>query len=117
MIGHAGLALALALVLAAPLRAQSMWCLLDGVMLTTKEATAQLDYLGDGTFEFTPKTPEIGFGFQRSTLKTAGGPIPVFLDEKPCTAFSVTWPVTVELAVRSADGPRIYSGCCRWAAP
>ena len=105
----------LALMLSmAPVQAQSLLCLMDGAMMVAEGEQAQFDYFGGGTFDLSAPIPSAGFGAETLYLSTATDRVPVILQERQCLKLQATLPVTVEVIVRSADGPFTFSGCCLW---
>lgn len=84
-----------------------------GFMLVITDATARLDYLGDGVFEVTPPLPDPLPDFSSHALTTAGGDLPVFIERRACETFGITLPFAVELGIPAFAGRRPAMGCCR----
>ena len=93
--------------------ATSLQCIgtAPGFMAELTGDQARFDYLGDGTFPFTPAL-DPGAVYARHTIQTFGGPIPVFLERRACPLFSTDFPVRVEIVVPTGNGPLPMSGCC-----
>ena len=106
------------LLLAAPVAAQAeprLMCLGSepNFMLLVEGEAASFDYLGDGSFAFTPP-PRPGLGYSVHRLAAARTAFDVHLAETPCPALDTTLPVSVEVAVPTAAGLRPLRGCCLW---
>ncbi|MEL6205987.1 MAG: hypothetical protein AAFR47_11835 [Pseudomonadota bacterium] len=82
-------------------------------ILAVREDRATFDYLGDGTFDFSP-APTQDLGFSAHVLETAGGPLDVFFEARACQAIGLDFPITVEVGVPTSSGISRFQGCCLW---
>ena len=76
-------------------------------------AAATFDYLGDGTFDFTP-TPVPGLPAPAYRLETARGALDVTLEARACPALGTEFPVTARIGVPASGGTVTFLGCCIW---
>lgn len=85
-----------------------------GFLMTIDGGTARFDYLGDGEFELLPPVAEdeVLRSTRTHVLLTAGGRIPVVLQQRRCPVLSITTPVSVEMLVDTDGGSSVFSGCC-----
>lgn len=89
-------------------RSPAFMMILDG-------SEARFDYLGDGVFDIAPDFTVPQEGVTRLTLSTFGGPLPVFVERRACTAFGAQLDFTVEIGVQTSQGMQPMIGCCRQA--
>lgn len=81
------------------------------------EDTARFDYLGDGTFALSPPLSAPLDDFTRVDLLSAGGPVPLFLERRPCPSLAgVALAYTLELGLPAFAGQVPASACCLDAA-
>ena len=74
---------------------------------------ARFDYLGDGTFPFSPM-PAPGALAPGYRLETAGGPLDVTLEPRACPALGIELPLTIRIGVPAGGAILTYRGCCLW---
>lgn len=82
--------------------------------MTITQGQAQIDHLGDGTFEVLPPVDdaEVLRGPRTHVVLTDQGRMPLFLDPRTCQTAAAQTPLRIEVRVAPTPDALTYRGCC-----
>ncbi|NRB00714.1 MAG: hypothetical protein HRU32_12990 [Rhodobacteraceae bacterium] len=100
-------------------QAEALLCMgiAPGFLMVVEGDTTTFDYLGDGDFDLDPALPLAISGGFGTRLKTAGGDIPVYIEERACRVVGIDLPIRIELGIDTSAGFTPFAGCCKRAEP
>lgn len=95
--------------------AESLLCMgiAPGFLMVVESESTTFDYLGDGDFAWSPPLPDRIDGGYSTRLVTAGGDVPVYLEERACRVIGIDLPIRIELGIETSLGLTPFAGCCK----